>query len=62
LQEERLDALSSPRLDGLGLSSFYASLGYCEIRPLYEAADFGDAMTPEIAEAEGRIRKKLSDV
>jgi hypothetical protein len=33
-----------------------------EIRPLYEAADFGDAMTPEIAEAEDRIRKKLSDV
>lgn len=33
-----------------------------EIRPLYEAADFGDAMTPEIAEAEGRIRQKLSDV
>ena len=33
-----------------------------EIRPLYEAADFGDAMTPELAEAEDRIRKKLSDV
>ncbi|MGZ9021347.1 MAG: YciI family protein [Methylocystis sp.] len=33
-----------------------------EIRPLYEAADFGDAMTPEIAEAEDRIRKRLSDV
>lgn len=33
-----------------------------EIRPLYEAADFGDAMTPEIAEAEDRVRKKLSDV
>ncbi|ULO23150.1 YciI family protein [Methylocystis sp. SB2] len=33
-----------------------------EIRPLYEAADFGDAMTPEIAEAEHRIRKRLSDV
>ena len=33
-----------------------------EIRPLYEVADFGDAMTPEIAEAEDRIRKKLSDV
>jgi hypothetical protein len=33
-----------------------------EIRPLYEAADFGDAMTPEITEAEDRIRKKLSDV
>ena len=33
-----------------------------EIRPLYEASDFGDALTPEIAEAEDRIRKKLSDV
>jgi hypothetical protein len=33
-----------------------------EIRPLYEAADFGDAMTPETAEAEDRIRNKLSDV
>lgn len=33
-----------------------------EIRPLYEAADFGDAMTPEIADAEDRIRKRLSDV
>ncbi|AZG75915.1 YciI family protein [Methylocystis rosea] len=32
-----------------------------EIRPLYEAADFGDAMTPEIAEAEDRIRKRISD-
>lgn len=33
-----------------------------EIRPLYEAADLGDAVTPEIAKAEDRIRKKLSDV
>jgi len=33
-----------------------------EIRPLYEAADFGDALTPELSEAEDRIRKKLSDV
>lgn len=33
-----------------------------EIRPLFEAADFGDAMTSEIAKAEDRIRKKLSDV
>jgi len=30
--------------------------------PLYGSADFCDAMTPEIAEAEDRIRKKLSDV
>jgi hypothetical protein len=33
-----------------------------EIRSLYEVADFGDALTPEIAEAEDRIRKKLSDI
>jgi len=33
-----------------------------EIRPLFEAADFGEALTPEIAEAEDRIRKRLSDV
>ena len=26
-----------------------------EIRPLYEAADFGDAMTPELMEQEDRI-------
>jgi hypothetical protein len=28
-----------------------------EIRPLFEAADFGDALTPEIAEKEERIRE-----
>lgn len=27
-----------------------------EIRPLYEAADFGDALTPELAEQEARLR------
>ena len=31
-----------------------------EIRPLFEAADFGDALTPEVAEAEERIRNKLA--
>jgi hypothetical protein len=31
-----------------------------EIRPLFEAADFGDAMTPEIAAQEDRIREKLT--
>jgi hypothetical protein len=31
-----------------------------EIRPLYEAADFGDAMTPELAEQEDRLRQKTS--
>ena len=30
-----------------------------EIRPLYEAADFGDAFTPELAEQEDRLRDKL---
>jgi hypothetical protein len=29
-----------------------------EIRPLFEAADFGEALTPEIAEQENRIREK----
>jgi hypothetical protein len=29
-----------------------------EIRPVFEAADFGDAMTPELAEQEDRIRDK----
>ena len=29
-----------------------------EIRPLFEAADFGDALTPEVAEREERIREK----
>ncbi len=30
-----------------------------EIRPVVEAADFGDAMTPEIAAQEDRIRDRL---
>src|SRR5690349_3611230 len=29
-----------------------------EIRPVFEAADFGDALTPEIAEREDRVRAK----
>lgn len=32
-----------------------------EIRPIFEAADFGDAMTPEITEQEDRIRDKMAD-
>ncbi len=31
-----------------------------EIRPLFEAADFGDALTPEVAEREERIREKIA--
>jgi hypothetical protein len=31
-----------------------------EIRTVFEAADFGDALTPELAEQEDRIREKLS--
>jgi hypothetical protein len=31
-----------------------------EIRPVFEAADFGDALTPEIAELEDRIRDKAT--
>jgi len=31
-----------------------------EIRPLYEAADFGDALTPEVAELHNRVREKAA--
>ena len=31
-----------------------------EIRPLVEAADFGEALTPELAAQEDRIREQLS--
>lgn len=30
-----------------------------EIRPFYEMAEFGEAVTPEIAEQEKRLRKKI---
>ena len=30
-----------------------------EIRPLFEAADFGDAMTPEIADREQKMRDQV---
>lgn len=30
-----------------------------EIRPFYETRDFGDAMTPEIAEREQRLRDRI---
>ena len=32
-----------------------------EIRPLYELADFADAIPPEVAESEERTREKLSE-
>jgi hypothetical protein len=32
-----------------------------EIRPVFEAEDFGDALTPETAELEERVRRKLAD-
>jgi hypothetical protein len=31
-----------------------------EIRPVFEAEDFGDVMTPEIAEREERLREQLA--
>ena len=31
-----------------------------EIRPVFEAADFGEAFTPELAEQEDRLRDKLA--
>lgn len=31
-----------------------------EIRPLYEAADFGEALTPEIAAQEERLRDRVA--
>ena len=31
-----------------------------EIRPLFEAADFGEALTPEIAAAEARLRDQVA--
>ena len=32
-----------------------------EIRPVFEAADFGDAMTPELVEQEDRLREKMAE-
>jgi hypothetical protein len=32
-----------------------------EIRPLYEMADFGEVLTPEVAEREDRLRKKVAN-
>src|SRR4051794_17582474 len=32
-----------------------------EIRPVFEAADFGEALTPELAEQEDRLREKAAN-
>ena len=32
-----------------------------EIRPVFEAADFGEAFTPELAEQEERLREQLAE-
>ena len=32
-----------------------------EIRPLFEAADFGDALSPEVAELHKRTREKAAN-
>jgi len=32
-----------------------------EIRPVFEAADFGDAMTPELTEQEQRLREQTAN-
>ncbi len=32
-----------------------------EIRPVFEAADFGAALTPELAEQEDRIRERTAN-
>ncbi|OBZ95985.1 dehydrogenase [Pararhizobium polonicum] len=34
--------------------------GELEIRPVFEMADFGDAVTPEIAQQEERLREKTA--
>ena len=34
-------------------------LSEIELRPLYEISDFGDAVTPELAEQEERLREEL---
>jgi hypothetical protein len=31
-----------------------------ELRPIFEAADFGEAMTPELAASEDRMREQLA--
>lgn len=35
--------------------------GVLEIRPVFEMTDFGDAMTPDVADLHNRVRDKTSD-
>lgn len=35
--------------------------GEVEIRPVFEADDFGEAMTPELREAEERMRRQVAE-
>jgi hypothetical protein len=42
----------SPQTDGEGT---------LEIRPLFETEDFGDELTPELREAEERLRAKIAE-
>ncbi len=37
----------------------FAGEGVIEIRPVFEAEDFGEAMTPELRESEARLRARL---
>lgn len=39
----------------------HAGGGEIEIRPLFEAEDFGEDFTPELREQEERIRRKIED-
>jgi hypothetical protein len=38
----------------------HASVGEIEIRPIFEAADFGDALTPELRQTNERLRAQTS--
>jgi len=38
----------------------HPGVGEIEIRPLFETADFGDALTPELREAEERLRAQTA--
>lgn len=52
---EWLKRCPNPSIDG------EAGEGVIEIRPLFEAEDFGDEFTPELREQEERIRAQVSE-